>query len=124
MATQVMFGGCARARTKQERYRAGAGQKAGPMFYTYMLASGRNGALYIGSTDNIAKRVWQHRERLRPGFTSRYGVTHLVWYESHDTRGGAFRRERRIKEWRRSWTLMLIEEDDPTWRDLYESPNC
>ena len=89
-------------------------------FYTYIVASRRNGTIYIGSTDNIVKRVFEHKQRLRPGFTSRYGCTILVWYEAHETREGAFRRERQLKEWRRSWKLMLIEERNPTWRDLFD----
>ena len=90
------------------------------MFAAYILASGRNGTIYVGSTDDLAKRVWEHREKLRPGFTSQYGVTQLVWFESHETREGAFRHERRIKEWRRSWKIMLIEERNPDWQDLFD----
>lgn len=93
------------------------------MFHTYILASGRNGTLYTGSTDDLARRVYQHREKMIPGFTARYGVNMLVWFEPHETREGAFRRERRIKEWRRSWKLHLIEEMNPDWRDLYEELN-
>lgn len=90
------------------------------MFYTYIVASKRNGTLYTGSTDSIARRAYEHREKVRRGFTAKYGVSLLVWYEPHDTREGAFRRERQIKEWRRTWKLRLIEEANPTWRDLYE----
>ncbi len=90
------------------------------MFATYILASRRNGTLYVGSTDDLAKRIWEHREKARQGFTARYNVTHLVWFESHETREVAFRRERRIKEWRRSWKIILIEERNPGWRDLHE----
>jgi putative endonuclease len=90
------------------------------VFYTYIVASKRNGTLYTGSTDSIVRRAYEHREKLRPGFTARYGVSTLVWYEPHDTRDGAFRRERQIKEWRRVWKLRLIEEHNPTWRDLYD----
>lgn len=90
------------------------------MFYTYILASGRNGTLYVGSTDDIAKRVWEHKERLRPGFTAQYGVDQLVWYEVHDSREGALQRERLIKRWRRAWKLELIERTNPDWRDLYD----
>ncbi|HRD46347.1 MAG TPA: GIY-YIG nuclease family protein [Caulobacter sp.] len=89
-------------------------------FYTYIVASRRNGTIYIGSTDDIVKRVFEHKQRVRPGFTSRYDCTLLVWYEVHETREAAFRRERRLKEWRRSWKLMLIEDRNPTWRDLYD----
>ena len=93
------------------------------LFYTYIVASKRNGTLYTGSTDDLAKRAYEHREKIRPGFTARYGVQILVWFESHETRGAAFRRERQIKEWRRAWKLRLIEERNPTWRDLYEDLN-
>ena len=91
------------------------------MFATYILASQRNGTIYVGSTDDLSRRVWEHREKLRQGFTTRYKVSKLVWFESHETRENAFRRERRIKEWRRSWKVMLIEAQNPDWRDLYES---
>jgi predicted GIY-YIG superfamily endonuclease len=90
------------------------------VFATYILASRRNGTLYVGCTDDLIRRIWEHKEKVRPGFTSKYGVTTLVWYEWHETREVAFRRERRIKEWRRSWKLRMIEEDNPTWRDLYD----
>ncbi len=88
-------------------------------FFTYIVASQRNGTLYTGSTDNIARRVWEHREKLVPGFTARYGVVRLVWYEAHDTRHAAFIRERQIKEWNRAWKLRLIEGENPEWDDLY-----
>ena len=90
-------------------------------FYVYIVASQRNGTIYIGSTDNLAKRVWEHKTKAREGFTKVYGCDQLVWFESFETRSGAFRRERQIKEWRRSWKLMLIEDENPTWRDLYDS---
>ena len=93
------------------------------MFYTYIMASRRNGTLYPGSTDSLINRVSEHKEKVRPGFTARYGVHMLVWYEDHETREGAFRRERQIKEWQRRWKLRLIEDLNPTWRDLYEELN-
>jgi putative endonuclease len=94
------------------------------MFFTYILASRRNGTLYTGSTDNLAKRIFEHREKMLPGFTRTYGVSQLVWFEPHETREAAFRRERQIKEWRRVWKLRLIEERNPEWADLYEQlPN-
>ena len=89
-------------------------------FYVYILASRKNGTLYVGSTDNLTARISQHKQDLIPGFTSRYGVKDLVWYEVHDTREGAFRRERRIKEWKRAWKIGLIEKRNLQWRDLYE----
>lgn len=87
-------------------------------FYTYILAGRRNGTLYTGSTDDLLKRVVEHREKLRGGFTARYDVSRLVWYEHHGTRDEAFRRERQIKEWRREWNLDLIERMNPAWDDL------
>jgi putative endonuclease len=87
-------------------------------FYTYIVANRRNGTIYIGITDDIARRVSEHKERTRPGFSAKYGCDKLVWYETHDTRESAFIRERQLKEWRRSWKLMLIENSNPTWADL------
>ena len=84
------------------------------------MANRRNGAIYTGHTDNLWKRVHQHRNGTHGGFTKRYACKTLVWAEWHETRGGAFRRERRIKEWRRSWKLLLIEERNPTWQDMLE----
>jgi putative endonuclease len=92
-------------------------------FYCYIVASRRNGTLYIGSTDDLPRRIEEHRQYLRDGFTARYGCTILVWYEVFETREGAFRRERRMKEWRRSWKLTLIEAGNPTWRDLFPDLN-
>jgi putative endonuclease len=92
-------------------------------FYVYILASQRNGTLYIGSTDDLARRVWEHREKVRAGFTDKYGVTRLVWYEVHDLRETAFQRERRMKKWNRLWKIELIEQMNPGWRDLYETLN-
>ena len=93
------------------------------MFYTYILASQRNGTLYTGSTDDLARRVFEHREKVRPGFTTKYGVDKLVWFQSFELRENAFRRERQIKEWRRAWKLRLIEEMNPDWRDLGDDLN-
>ena len=90
------------------------------MFYTYMLASDRNGTLYVGHTDDPIERVRQHRAKDRPGFTARYGVDRLVWFEMHHDREVAFRRERQIKKWYRAWKLRTIEAGNPDWRDLYD----
>jgi putative endonuclease len=87
------------------------------------MASRRNGTLYVGHTDDLAKRVFEHREKVRKGFTAKYGVTQLVWFEYHEDRENAFRRERQIKEWQRAWKLRLIEAENPDWRDLYLDPN-
>jgi putative endonuclease len=90
------------------------------MFYTYLLASAPHGTLYVGHTDDLSKRVSQHRLSIRANFTSKYGVHHLVWYAAHDTREGAFSHERRIKKWNRAWKVRLIETDNPSWADLFD----
>jgi putative endonuclease len=90
------------------------------VFYTYIVARRRNGTIYTGPTESIINRAVEHRDKVRPGFTARYGVSILVWLEPHDTRDAAVRRERQIKEWRRSWKLRLIEENNPTGRDLLD----
>jgi putative endonuclease len=92
-------------------------------FYTYIVANRRNGAIYTGMTDDLARRIWQHKSKAIPGFTATNGCDTLVWYEVHDTRESAFLRERAIKEWRRSWKLLMIEERNPTWFDLFETLN-
>jgi putative endonuclease len=89
-------------------------------FYVYILASRRNGTLYIGMTDNLVARVWQHREGVVPGFTKQYKVKLLVRYEQHETRESALLRERQMKKWNRKWKLELIEKMNPAWRDLYD----
>ena len=89
-------------------------------FCTYILASGRNGTLYTGSTEDLINRAVEHRDKLRQGFTARYGVDQLVWHEIHDTREDAFIRERQIKKWNRAWKLELIERSNPGWRDLFD----
>ena len=87
----------------------------------YMLASGRNGTLYIGVTSDLVKRTWQHREHLIEGFTDAHDVTRLVWYELHDTMQSAIRREKQLKKWNRAWKLALIEARNPRWEDLWAS---
>jgi len=89
-------------------------------FYVYIVASRRNGMLYIGMTDDLIRRIWEHRNGLVPGFTSQYGVTMLVWYEQDESRESAFVRERRLKKWNRVWKLQLIERMNPLWRDLWD----
>ncbi|MDB5475132.1 MAG: nuclease [Phenylobacterium sp.] len=89
-------------------------------FFTYLLASAPYGTLYCGHTDTLTVRVSQHREKVFSGFTAKYGVSRLVWYEAHGERGEAFRRERQIKKWNRAWKVRLIEAENPTWVDLYE----
>ena len=93
-------------------------------FYVYIVANRRNGTIYTGSTDDLGRRIWEHKSKAFEGFSKTYGCDQLVWYESFSSREEAFIRERRIKEWRRSWKLLLIEQDNPTWRDLYETLNA
>jgi putative endonuclease len=92
-------------------------------FYVYIAASRPYGTLYIGHTDDLSRRIFEHREKVRPGFTAKYGVTRLVWFEAFESRENAFRRERQMKEWRRKWKIELIEEMNPLWDDLYEQIN-
>jgi len=90
-------------------------------FCTYIVASRRNGTLYTGSSDDLVKRVNEHRSGRFGGFTSRHGVAILVWFERHDARHAAFVRERQIKEWKRVWKLELIEKSNPGWIDLLDT---
>ena len=85
----------------------------------YLLASKRNGTLYTGVTSNLIKRIWEHKNNLVEGFTSKYSVHTLVWYEIHDTMESAIQREKAIKNWNRAWKMKMIEELNPRWRDLY-----
>jgi putative endonuclease len=89
------------------------------MFYVYILASKSYGTLYTGVTADLMRRVWEHKSKTIPGFTTRYGVNRLVWFESHDDWETAFRREKQIKDWKRNWKIELIERDNPHWLDLY-----
>jgi putative endonuclease len=86
----------------------------------YILASKRNGTLYVGVTSDLKKRVWEHKNDLVEGFTKRYGVHQLVYYELHVEIMSAIRREKQIKKWNRSWKLELIERQNPDWRDLWD----
>ena len=86
---------------------------------TYILASRRNGTLYIGVTARLVERIWQHRNHLVPGFTDRHRVTLLVWYQLHDTMEAAITREKRLKKWNRAWKIRLIEDANPYWNDLW-----
>ena len=85
----------------------------------YLLASKRNGTLYLGVTSNLVKRIWEHKNSMVDGFTKKYGIHLLVWYETHETMESAIIREKRIKEWKRVWKLNLIEGKNPGWNDLY-----
>jgi putative endonuclease len=85
----------------------------------YLLASKRNGTLYTGVTSNLTKRIWEHKNNLVESFTKKYSVHTLVWYEVHETMEFAIRREKAIKNWKRSWKIKVIEEENPGWHDLY-----
>ncbi len=87
----------------------------------YLLASQRNGTLYIGVTSDIVKRIWEHKNNAAEGFTKRYVVHTLVWYEVHETMESAITRKKILKGWKRKWKLELIEKDNPQWTDLYNS---
>ena len=87
----------------------------------YILASKRNGTLYIGVTSNLVKRVWEHRNDMIGGFTKRYKVHRLVWFEIHTRMIDAIEREKRLKNWKRQWKLELIEQANPEWVDLYDT---
>jgi len=87
--------------------------------FVYLLASDRNGTLYLGVTSNLVQRVWQHRTHAVEGFSSRYAVARLVWYEPHETMDSAIQREKRIKKWNRAWKMRLIDDMNPSWRDLW-----
>lgn len=87
----------------------------------YLMASQRNGTLYVGVTSDLIKRVWQHRNHVVEGFTEKYDVSLLVWFEQHETMESAIAREKAIKEWKRAWKIALIEKANPDWSDLYET---
>jgi putative endonuclease len=91
------------------------------MYFVYLLASKPYGALYIGWTTNLGRRVWEHKNKVAPGFTTKYGVDRLVWFENFDDREAALRREKQIKGWRRDWKINLIESRNRYWIDLYDS---
>jgi len=87
-------------------------------YYVYLLASKKNGTLYVGVTNDLARRVREHKNGTYSGFTKRYGVKNLVWYETTHSIESALQREKRIKKWRRAWKIKLIEEMNPEWKDL------
>jgi putative endonuclease len=87
--------------------------------YVYIMASGKNGTIYIGVTSDLAKRTYEHREGLIVGFTNRYSCKALVWFEAHDELQQARQRELQMKEWKRAWKIWLIEENNLDWNDLY-----
>ena len=91
----------------------------GRAMYVYLMASRKDGTLYLGVTRDLVRRVYQHRNKTLKGFTSRYAVDRLVWFETYDDPTTAIEREKVIKKWRREWKIRLINEFNPDWRDLY-----
>ena len=90
-------------------------------FYTYILSSKRNGTLYIGVTSDLIKRIWEHKNNIYEGFSKKYSIHNLVYYEIHSTFESAVTREKKLKGWKRKWKLELIEKENPHWKDLYLS---
>ena len=90
------------------------------MYWVYILASGKHGTLYIGVTNDLVRRIYQHKNKPIKGFTSHYNVVHLVWFEGYDHPTFAITREKELKRWRREWKINLIEQDNPNWDDLYD----
>ena len=90
-------------------------------YFTYMMASKPNGTIYIGMTNDLVRRVWEHKEHVVEGFTEKYDVSRLVWFEIHTTAENAIKREKRLKRYRRDWKIQMIERDNPNWDDLYFS---
>jgi len=90
-------------------------------FYVYIVCSKRNGTLYIGVTSDLIKRIYEHKNDLVDGFTKKYGIHRLVWYETHDSAESAITREKQMRKSKRAWKLKLIEQNNPKWNDLYEN---
>ena len=89
-------------------------------YYVNIMASKKNGTLYIGVTNDLRRRVWQHKSDVHEGFTKKYGVHSLVWFEATYDIQGAIQREKQMKKWNRQWKINLIERENPEWADLYE----
>ncbi len=89
-------------------------------YYVYILASRRDGATYVGMTNDLVRRVFEHRQKAIPGFTSKYNIARLVWFEIYEDPISAISREKELKKWKRSWKIRLIEVENPKWMDLYE----
>lgn len=100
--------------------RAGIQFMGDSYFYVYILASKRNGTLYVGYTTNLIKRAWEHKNNIVRGFTKKYEVHTLVYYEIHEDKEQALKREKQVKRWHRKWKIELIEKNNPEWKDLYE----
>ena len=91
------------------------------VYWVYILASQKHGTIYIGVTNDLVRRVYQHKNKLIKGFTSKYSVDRLVWFETYDDITVAIEREKELKKWRREWKINLIEQDNPNWDDLYDA---
>jgi len=91
------------------------------IYYVYILCSQRNGTLYVGITNNLSRRVYEHKNKLVKGFTEKYGVNKLVYSEAYEEVRDAIHREKCLKKWNRIWKIRLIEKDNPNWQDVYES---
>ncbi len=90
-------------------------------YFVYLMASRKNGTLYVGVTSDLIRRVYEHKNELVPGFTSRYAVHQLVWFESTPSIDSAIHKEKQIKNWKREWKVKMIEKSNPLWTDLYDS---
>jgi putative endonuclease len=90
-------------------------------YYVYILASRRDGAIFVGVTNDLIRRVYEHQIKAVPGFTAKYSITQLVWFEADDDPVSAITREKELKKWKRAWKIQLIEKDNPKWHDRYES---
>jgi len=88
-------------------------------YYVYILANKKHGTLYIGVTNNLIKRIYEHQQGLVEGFTKKYNIKHLVYYEIANDINNAIEREKKLKKWNRAWKIELIEKDNPSWKDLY-----
>ena len=90
------------------------------MYYVYLTASRKHGTLYLGVTNDLVRRAYEHKSKVVPGFTARYSLNRLVWFECYDDPTNAIEQEKQLKKWRRNWKVRLIEEMNPDWADLYE----
>ncbi len=89
------------------------------IYYVYILASQKNGTLYIGVTNDVINRVYEHKQKMNPGFTNKYNVNKLVYYEEYQYIDDAIDREKNLKKWKRGWKIKMIEEFNPSWKDLF-----
>ena len=88
------------------------------VFYVYIITNKPNGTIYTGQTDNLQSRIWEHKNKVQPGFSKKYNLDKLVWYDTFETREAALETESRMKNWKREWKVRRIEEDNPHWKDL------